>query len=196
MILSLSDVACARGGRLLFAHASLTLSAGDAAIVTGPNGIGKSSLLRLAAGLIAPFEGQVARQGRIALMTEDLALDSDRSLTDSLLFWARIDGRGTARERVAAALAEVGLAALAEIPVRLLSTGQRRRAALARTLAAGAALWLLDEPANGLDASGVAMLERAVERHRAEGGAVLLATHQALAVPGATTVALDMLVPA
>lgn len=196
MILSLSDVACARGGRLLFAGLSLTLAAGEAAIVTGPNGIGKSSLLRLAAGLIAPVGGHVAHQGRIALMTEDIALDSDRSLSAALLFWARVDGRDAARARVAAALDTVGLAALSEVPVRLLSTGQRRRAALARTLASGASLWLLDEPGNGLDVAGLAMLGQAVARHRAGGGAVMLTTHQPLAMPDAQIVALDALVPA
>ncbi|MCT8000841.1 heme ABC exporter ATP-binding protein CcmA [Sphingomonas sanguinis] len=196
MILSLSDVACARGGRLLFARLSLTLAAGEAVVVTGPNGIGKSSLLRLAAGLIAPFEGQVEHRGPTALMAEDLALDSDPSLTGALSFWARLDGRGDPGARVEAALAEVGLAGLAAIPVRFLSTGQRRRAALARVLASGAVLWLLDEPGNGLDTAGLAMLEQAVARHRAGGGAVMLATHQPLAVPGGKAIALDTLVPA
>ncbi len=196
MILALNQVACARGGRLLFTHLSLALAAGEAAIVTGPNGIGKSSLLRLAAGLIAPFEGRVARAGRIALMTEDIALDTERGLGEALLFWARLDGLADAAARVAAALDTVGLAALAEVPVRLLSTGQRRRAALARVWASQASLWLLDEPGNGLDVDGVAMLERVLSQHRAGGGAVLLTTHQPLDVPGAGRVALDALVPA
>ncbi|WP_322964833.1 heme ABC exporter ATP-binding protein CcmA [Sphingomonas fuzhouensis] len=196
MILTLSQVACVRGGRLLFAQLSLTLAEGGAAIVTGPNGIGKSSLLRLAAGLIAPFEGQVGRIGRMALMTEDIALDAERRLGDALSFWARLDGQGAAGERVAASLDAVGLAALDQVPLRLLSTGQRRRAALARVLAARAPLWLLDEPGNGLDTDGIAMLERAIARHRASGGAVLLTTHQPLAVPEAVIVPLAASVPA
>ena len=196
MILCLSDVACARGGRLLFARLSLSLVAGGAAIVTGPNGIGKSSLLRLAAGLIAPFEGRVERTARIALMTEDIALDTERRLGEALLFWARLDPLPDARGRVAAALEAVGLAPLAEVPVRLLSTGQRRRAALARVVASRAPLWLLDEPGNGLDADGVRMLEQIVAQHRADGGAVLLTTHQPLGVTEAGTVPLDGFVPA
>lgn len=196
MILTLTDIACARGGRLLFAHLSLTLDRGEAAIVTGSNGIGKSSLLRLAAGLIAPFEGHVVRTGPMALMTEDLALDAERRLGDALLFWARLTSGADARGRVAAALATVGLGALAEVPVRLLSTGQRRRAGLARVLAAQAPLWLLDEPGNGLDVEGVAMLETVVAGHRAAGGAVLLTTHQLLGVPDARTLALGGFVPA
>ncbi|MEJ8631079.1 heme ABC exporter ATP-binding protein CcmA [Sphingomonas sp. I4] len=198
MILSLSQVACARGGRLLFAGLSLSLDRGEAAVVTGPNGIGKSSLLRLAAGLIVPFEGTVARAGPMALMTEDVALDAERRLGDALTFWARLNaGAGAdAQARVAAALAMVELGALAEVPVRLLSTGQRRRSGLARVLAAQAPLWLLDEPGNGLDTRGVAMLERVVAQHRAAGGAVLLTTHQPLGVPDARTLALDGFVPA
>ncbi len=196
MILSLSQVACARGGRLLFAGLSLSLDRGEAAVVTGPNGIGKSSLLRLAAGLIAPFEGTVARAEPMALMTEDLALDAERRLGDALTFWARLNAGADAQARVAAALAMVELGALAEVPVRLLSTGQRRRAGLARVLAAQAPLWLLDEPGNGLDTRGVAMLERVVAEHRAAGGAVLLTTHQPLGVPDARTLALDGFVPA
>jgi heme exporter protein A len=190
VILGLSDVACARGGRLLFARVSLSLAAGGAVIVTGPNGIGKSSLLRLAAGLIAPFEGRVTRSGRIALMTEDLALDTERRLGEALSFWARLDGLA-AGERVTSALETVGLAKLAEVPVRLLSTGQRRRAGLARVLASQAPLWLLDEPGNGLDTEGVTMLEQVIARHRAEGGAVLLTTHQPLGLADAPTLALD-----
>ena len=84
----------------------------------------------------------------------------------------------------------MGLAPLAEVPVRMLSTGQRKRAALARVVASGAPLWLLDEPANGLDADGLARLEAAMAAHRAAGGAILAASHQPLALAGAQTVAL------
>ncbi|MBB3879364.1 heme ABC exporter ATP-binding protein CcmA [Sphingomonas pseudosanguinis] len=196
MILSLTRVACARGGRLLFAGVSLDLAPGEAMIVTGPNGIGKSSLLRVAAGLLAPFDGIVVRSAPVALMTDDLALDAERTLADVLTFWARLDRGGAARERVAAAIETVGLSPIAGIPVRLLSTGQRRRAALARVLASQVPLWLLDEPGNGLDSAGLAMLEQVIARHRAGGGAVVLTTHQPLSVPGARTLALDERVPA
>ncbi|WP_440978912.1 heme ABC exporter ATP-binding protein CcmA [Sphingomonas pseudosanguinis] len=196
MILSLTRVACARGGRLLFAGVSLDLAPGEAMIVTGPNGIGKSSLLRVAAGLLAPFDGMVVRSAPVALMTDDLALDAERPLIEALTFWARLDRGAAARERVAAAIETVGLSPIAGIPVRLLSTGQRRRAALARVLASQAPLWLLDEPGNGLDSAGLAMLEQVIARHRAGGGAVMLTTHQPLSVPGARTLTLDERMPA
>lgn len=186
--LTLRDIACARGGRMLFERIGLTLEASDAALVTGPNGAGKSSLIRVAAGLLAPAAGTVERSGAIALLTEASALDREARLADALAFWARIDGRNGAA--VAAALDAVGLSELAAAPVRMLSTGQRRRAALARVIAGDAAIWLLDEPANGLDDAAVAMLERRVAAHRAGGGVALVATHLPLALPGARTVAL------
>jgi heme exporter protein A len=178
--LALEDVACRRGGRLLFAGVSLTLGAGDAALVTGANGCGKSSLLRLAAGLLPPFAGSVAAGGRLALLGEASALDPERRLSEALLLWAGLDALPAPGERVAQALAMVALDDLADIPVRMLSTGQRRRAALARVIATRAPIWLLDEPATGLDTRSIALLETAMALHRAGGGIAVVATHQPL----------------
>ncbi|MEP9359301.1 heme ABC exporter ATP-binding protein CcmA [Sphingomonas sp. KR3-1] len=185
--LALRGVACLRGGRLLFEGLDLALAAGEAALVTGPNGVGKSSLIRIAAGLLAPAAGSVACDGARALMAEAPALDPELPLAAALRFWAQLDGRG---ERVPDALAALDLAPLAQVPVRMLSTGQRRRAALARVVASGAAIWLLDEPANGLDAASVARLEVLIAGHRSGGGIALVATHQPIALPDARTVAL------
>lgn len=186
--LALAEVACARGGRLLFAGLSAALGAGDAALVAGPNGTGKSSLLRLAAGLLRPLAGSVARTGDAALLGEASALDGDRTLGAAVTFWARLDAGPDPHGRAAAALAAMALDDLADVPARLLSTGQRRRAAMARVMASDAPVWLLDEPASGLDAAAVARLEAAIARHRAGGGIVLLATHQPIDLPGAATI--------
>ena len=181
--LGFDAVACARGGRVLFEELSFALGPGDAAAVMGPNGVGKSSLLRIAAGLLRPAGGSARREGSVALLTEAHALDPERPLGVALGFWAGVDG-------VAPALGELGLAHLTAVPVRLLSTGQRRRAALARVVAGGADIWLLDEPANGLDVEGVGLLERLVAEHRARGGIAVVASHQALMLPDALAIGL------
>ncbi len=175
--LAFDNVACVRGGRLLFEGVSFSLGAGEAALVTGPNGTGKSSLLRVAAALLEAAAGKVEREGAVALADENAALDRELPLERALSFWAGLDGRG---EAVPGAVAAMGLAHLAPVPVRMLSTGQRKRAALARVIASGAPIWLLDEPANGLDAEAVGRLERACAVHQAAGGIVLAATHQEL----------------
>ena len=185
--LAFRDVACLRGGRLLFEGLSFALAPGDAALVTGPNGAGKSSLIRLAAGLLPPAAGRIEGDGERTLLNEAAALDPELSVASALGFFARIDGR---RDAVPAALDAVGLGGIARVPVRLLSTGQRRRAALARVVASGAPVWLLDEPANGLDTASVARLEALIAAHRANGGIALVATHLPLALPGAIEVAL------
>ncbi|MFD1786076.1 heme ABC exporter ATP-binding protein CcmA [Sphingomonas floccifaciens] len=185
--LALDRIACMRGGRILFEGLSLDLNEGAGALVTGPNGTGKSSLLRIAAGLLTPAAGSVVRDGDAALMAEAAGLDPERPLREALGWWARIDGR---RDAIEAAMADVGIADLADIPVRLLSTGQRRRAQIARTIAGGAPIWLLDEPANGLDAASVGLLEQLIARHRAGGGIVIVATHQPLGLDGAVEVTL------
>lgn len=172
---------------MLFADLSFDLGPGDALLVQGPNGVGKSTLVRIAAGLLPPAAGSVTRGGAVALLSEAAALDPQLPLVKALGFWAGLDG---ARAGVAAALAVMGIEALADVPVRMLSTGQRRRAAIARVIAGGAPLWLLDEPANGLDAASLERLEAAIVVQRAAGGAVLVASHVPVALPSAQLVTL------
>ncbi|HEX5257798.1 MAG TPA: heme ABC exporter ATP-binding protein CcmA [Sphingomicrobium sp.] len=169
-LLRFEAVTLRRRGRLLFEDLDLALGAGEALQVIGPNGSGKSSLIRLAAGLLQPERGRVERSP-LTLADENIALDRELPLKRALKFWS-----GSV-ERTMEAL---GIAHLADVPVRLLSSGQGKRAALARVVASGAPLWLLDEPLNALDAEGAERLARIIEQHRASGGAVVAASHQPL----------------
>jgi heme exporter protein A len=182
--IKLDGVGCIRGGRVLFTDVSLDLEAGGAAVITGPNGIGKSSLIRIMAGLLAPASGVVTSEGRIALANDAFALDLAQPLMGALSYWARLDGTGPSA--VGAALNALGIAHLADIPCRILSTGQKKRATLARVMASGAALWLLDEPLNGLDTEAQSHVEAMIAAHRAQGGIVVVATHQPINLSNAT----------
>jgi heme exporter protein A len=186
-LLSVRDVACVRGGRWLFEGVSFTLSAGEALVLTGPNGVGKTSLMRLLAGLSEPAEGTITRPERLAWLGHDNALKRELGLRANLELWQAVQG---ATGDLGAALDALGLADLADLPVRLLSQGQKRRAALVRVAASGAALWLLDEPTVGLDTASVAAVAGLIARHRAAGGAVVATTHIDLGLAGARSLAL------
>jgi heme exporter protein A len=169
-LLRFETVSLRRGGRLLFENLDLTLGPGEGLQVAGPNGSGKSSLIRLAAGLLREEHGRVERSP-VALADDNVALDRELPLRRALSFWGG---------SVEPAMDALAIAFLRDVPVRLLSSGQLKRATLARVAASGAALWLLDEPLNALDGDGAVRLARLVEAHRAGGGAVLAASHQPL----------------
>jgi len=169
-LLRFEDVALQRGGRLLFEELSFELGAGERLQVVGRNGSGKSSLLRLAAGLLRAGRGRVERSP-LALADDAPALDRELPLGQALQFWNRAPEQ---------AMDALGLGHLALVPVRLLSSGQLKRATLARVAASNAPLWLLDEPLNALDVDGAKRLGSLVERHLETGGAVLAASHQKL----------------
>ena len=176
--LSAADLACRRGDRLLFAQLSFALEGGQALQLAGSNGIGKSSLIRILAGLLSPFAGSVSRDGTIALLDERPALDPHLPLGRALGFWQWIDGPADNEA------ARLGLTDLMDVPVRYLSTGQKKRAALARLIGQNAPLWLLDEPLNGLDTRGVALVEELAAEHCRAGGIAVIASHQPFTLAG------------
>ncbi len=188
------SLACVRGERLVFEDLDFSLPPGGALVITGANGSGKTSLLRLAAGLATPAAGAFTWEGaaisespeahkaRTAFVGHLDAVKPAFTALEDLRFWMRFRGEDGGAAAAEAALARFAIEALAEIPARLLSAGQRRRLALARLAAAPARLWLLDEPTVALDDVAVAALMSLVAEHRTSGGAVMVATHQALAL--------------
>lgn len=174
---SVQDLACRRGDRILFSGLSLDLQSGEALQVMGHNGIGKSSLLRIIAGLAPAFHGSVSTNGTVGLLDERPALDPMLALGKALRFWQRIDGPCEDH------LERLGLSHLLDVPVRYLSTGQKKRAAFARLLGQKASIWLLDEPLNGLDGNAVTMAETLTAEHCAAGGIAIIASHQTFTLP-------------
>jgi len=185
------DLACLRGERLVFEGLSFALPPGEALVLVGPNGSGKSSLLRLLAGLGRPLSGRIlwngtpiaedldAQRGRLAYVGHADAVKPALTARENLVAWASLFGGDGEDE----ALAAMGLAALAEVPARVLSAGQRRRLGLARLFLRRVPLWLLDEPTLGLDSDAQAGLEAALARHLEQRGMVVLATHAPISLP-------------
>jgi heme exporter protein A len=191
-VLAAEDVAVFRGERLVFRDLSLTVAAGGALVLAGPNGSGKSTLLRLLAGLVRPVVGRILWDGadafsdlaghgrRVAYLGHQDAVKPGLTVTENLRFAATVSGRP-----IDPALAALGLKALADLPARMLSAGQKRRLALARLVLSAAPLWLLDEPTLGLDTTSIERIGSLLAAHRAHGGMVVAATHVPLPLPGA-----------
>lgn len=190
--LAAENLACRRGERLLFRKLAFRLESGAACHVTGANGAGKTTLLRALAGLTTPYAGTVERGGALGLLDERTGLDPDLPLGRALAFWERVDGC----TRPEGALMILGLQPLLEVPVRFLSTGQKKRAALAALLNRAAPIWLLDEPLSGLDTASQGLVSLLVREHCEGGGIALIASHQPLDVPGVTSFAIEDFGPA
>ncbi len=185
-LLTLKNIACARGGLLLFEALDLQLRAGECVEIRGPNGSGKSTLLRVVAGLFPDYEGSVDA-ARVLYLGHRPAVGALLSPRENLQWYERMASAGSAgvrhepRPTVAAVLLRLGLATCGDVPCGRLSQGQQRRVGLARALICNEPLWLLDEPLTALDDQGRTLVGDLVGEHCAAGGAVLCATHQSLA---------------
>jgi heme exporter protein A len=187
MRLSGHGLRCVRGGRNVFSSLDFAVSSGEAVAVTGPNGSGKTSLLRLIAGLLAPAEGTISLDGGDSELTlaeqahylgHRDALKPALSVMENLGFWR--DFLGGEMSDTRDCLAAVGLDHAAHLPAAYLSAGQRRRLSLARLVAVQRPIWLLDEPTTALDAAGQSLLASLMQDHLGRSGLIIAATHGAL----------------
>ena len=182
-LLRVAGVECRRGERLLFHDLSFVVRGGQIVWIRGANGQGKTTLLRTLAGLSTPESGEIvwrdpAPQRHIVYLAHANALKEDLTVAESVRFLLALAGETPDRDALDGALARFGLASRRHAPVRTLSQGQRRRVALAR-LAAGTtpSTWLLDEPFDALDASGIETLNALLAEHAGRGGSVVLTSH-------------------
>jgi len=190
MRLSGIGLACVRGGREVFSGLGFALGSGEALAIVGRNGAGKSSLLRIIAGLLHPAAGTVrledGPEGELTLAEQAHylghrdALKPALTVAENLGFWR--DMLGGARGELAASLEACGIGHAAHLPAGYLSAGQRRRLSMARLLVAKRPLWLLDEPTSALDADGQRLVARLMGEHLAQGGMIMAATHGPLGI--------------
>ena len=194
MRLSAMQISLERGGRLLFHDLSFSVDSGQALVVVGPNGAGKSSLLRTLAGLLSLNDGTFALDGGDAeasvgeqahYLGHADGLKGALTAGENLAFWAGVLGADARRDAWLPTLERLGLAHVADFPVRALSAGQKRRVALARLNVARRPIWLLDEPTTALDVAAQALFARLMGEHLASGGLIVSSTHAPLGLEGA-----------
>ena len=193
---SVSNLSCSRGDKRLFSGVSFALQPGEWLHLEGDNGVGKTSLLRLACGLSALEEGEIQWQGQpvssnidefranLAYLGHQLALKEDLTPLENLRADTAIAGRALSLADAKAALAQLGLKGREHLPVRVLSQGQKRRTALARLLVSSAPLWILDEPFVALDAAAQKVLSEVINGHLNRQGMVLFTSHQMVTLAG------------
>lgn len=193
-MLEVTNLECIRGDRCLFSDLEFSLESGELLHLQGHNGSGKTTLLRTLCGLIAPNEGAVRWKGQnIRRQRDEFAADmlflghlngikADLTAVENLRMLCQLDGLEISEEAVWQGLEKMGLYGQEELPVRVLSQGQKRRVTLARLLLSQSALWLLDEPFTSLDKAAVDFLQTLIAEHVRQGGMAILTTHQAVAL--------------
>ncbi len=200
VLFSGDNLRCFRGERTVFANLSFCCPGGGALLLRGPNGTGKSTLLRLMAGLLKAENGTIAwdgadiadepedHNGRLHYVGHADAVKPVLTVTENISFWAALRPQ---QAQISDALAAFGIDYLADVPGRFLSAGQKRRVTLARIIASPARIWLLDEPTTALDAGAIVDLQREIARHRANGGMVIASTHAEIGLADAEILNLD-----
>lgn len=190
------DLACVRGERTLFSHLNFKLHSGELLLVQGANGSGKTSLLRMLCGLLAPEFGEILWHGQeigatresyhaeMAYFGHAPAVKEDLTAAENLDFSCRLAGIQVTADDVKGALGHLGLGHCLSLPAKSLSQGQRRRVALSRLLLAKAKLWILDEPLTALDQAALQLVQSLIGEHLRQGGMALLTTHQPVVIPG------------
>jgi heme exporter protein A len=191
-MLEARDLECVRGHRQLFAQVSFVMQPGDCCELKGPNGSGKTSLLRMLCGLLPPTSGEVLWRGApagerreeylaaVTYVGHRSAVKHELTTLENLLVSTALSGWDVGRQEARAALARMGLNGLEDVPGRRLSEGQQRRVALARLVACRTPVWFLDEVQTALDEASTRVIMEVIDEHLAEGGVAVIATHQPL----------------